>query len=96
MKEIVVTIPEEVSREVELLFYKYNSLMNIIVFLEENNKIDEERLEKKIDDLTLIYAELEKKKEYYSSIYQSEIKGTPISYTFNFIEKQIIYEVEDE
>lgn len=96
MKKIAVTIPEEVSREVELLFYKYNSLMNIIVFLEENNKIDEERLEKKIDDLTLIYAELEKKKEYYSSIYQGEIEGIPISYTFNFTEKQIIYEVEDE
>lgn len=93
MEKIKIRIPEEASKEVEFLFHKYNSLMSIISYLQENGKITEEQFDKKLDELTYLCIDLEKKKHQYGSQYKPENIGDTYNYTFDFDNHQIVYEV---
>ena len=91
MKTVRIFVPSDEMINVEREFYTYQSLLNILAYLmNENNK---NFFDKKIDDAIQIYIKLEKLKHEYSEKYkpQGEIKN----YVFDFQKSEIVYEVEE-
>lgn len=92
MKKIAINIDPKESREVEVLFYKYHSLMDIVVFLIDNNKLEQEQIDEKIEELALLKAQLESKKRKYGNLYKPDEFENNYTYSFDFDENKIIYE----
>ena len=92
MKKISIQIPENESLTVEKLFFKYNSLMNVLAFLSKEN-CDEKFLDKKIDEAVELNIQLEHNKTLYGEKYKPEGYNC-LNYTYDFDNYQIIYEVE--
>ena len=91
---IKVNIYPEESKKVEKLFFKYNALLNVLAYLNDNCSYSE-FLDEKINEATEIYIELDKEKTFYSEKYKPEsLKGMPFQYTFDFENNQLIYETE--
>ena len=90
-KTIKVPISIEDNREVEFLFHKYNSLMSIVAYLQENGKMSEQAIDKKIDELVYLNIDLEKKKKICGEKYKPADIGPKYNYTFEFDYCELVY-----
>lgn len=90
---IVVKIDTEDNREVRMLFHKYNALLDVLAYI---YKMSDEKhsdfLERKIEEAVALHIELEAAKSKCENKYRPNDQCT--SYSFNFINETMIFEVE--
>lgn len=85
-----VPIKYEESIEVQRLFHKYNALLAVLAYMNDNSSKYTEFLDKKVDEATELYIELEQVKDKYGTQYRPQ--GDWQHYTFDFDNNVIIYE----
>lgn len=85
----IVTIPEELSNEIQRQFLEYNGVLNIINYLSRNNDINFDVLDRYQQEAINRFTILEKLKTEITKQY------TPFEfydYEFNFTNHSIIFE----
>ena len=86
-KSVQITYEEIV--EVQRLFHKYNALLAVLAYMNDNSK-NTEILDKKLDEATELYIALENAKQKYGNKYMPE--GNWQNYTYDFDNQAIVYE----
>lgn len=84
-----VPIKYEESIEVQRLFHKYNALLAVLAYMNDNSKYTE-FLDKKLDEATELFITLEDAKQKYGNQYMPE--GNWQHYSFDFDNYAIVYE----
>lgn len=87
-----ISIPKEESNFVQEKFYKYNSLLAVLAYLNDNCN-SKEFIEQKLEQATENYIELEKAKNTCGKKYIPDGYKV-LKYTFDFDNSQILYEAE--
>ena len=92
MAEIRVELSSDDNGLIERQFYEYNAARDIIAYLMQLDKINEQYLQQYINIAEKRYTELEMNKLAVDKAYRPEgIK--PLSYTFDFEAEELVYEV---
>lgn len=93
MAEIIrVPMDTEDISLVERLFYEYNSSKDLVGYLMQQDKVNEEYLQQYINITERRFVELELTKEGMDRKYRPE-NIEPINYSFDFINEELVYEV---
>lgn len=88
---IKITIDEQDNREIWKLFHKYNAVLNILSYISSNEENYSPFLEKKFDEATNLYIELEDAKAKCVRKYiPSDLNYN--TYYFNFEKQELIFE----
>ena len=92
--EMRVTIPEDLSLNVERLFYEYNAGMQSVAFLSKDKDVPMDILKWKMDQTETTYAELEMLKNETAKKYLPDyirMSRKDYSYEFVFGTSEIVY-----
>lgn len=92
--ELRVPIAHEDCVNVERLFYEYSGLRDIVGFLAEKPQVNKEILADYVRQVQELYAPLEKMKQLVDEKVRPD-GINPISYTFDFENEELIYELEE-
>ena len=92
MAEIRVKLSPEDNSLIERQFYEYNAARDIIGYLMQQDKVNEQYLQQYINIAEKRYAELEMNKAAADKHYRPE-GIEPSSYTFDFEAEELVYEV---
>jgi hypothetical protein len=90
MDYVRVPLPKEDIELIERLFYEYNAAKDIIAFLMQQDKVNEEYLQQYINIAEKRYAELEMQKAAVDKFYRPE-GINPQSYQFDFEAEELVY-----
>ena len=90
-----VKISEELSNYIERLHYDYNVSMNILRYLANHVENSESKLQDFFTQTKNIGIELELAKEEVVSEYYPDISSRPHRYTFDFRNKEIVFDGGD-
>lgn len=83
--------PEDCSL-IERQFYEYNAARDIIAYLMQQDKVNEQYLQQYINIAEKRFTELEMNKNAVDKAYRPE-EINPISYSFDFEAEELVYEV---
>ena len=84
--------PEDISL-IERLFYEYNASRDLVSYLMQQDRINENYLQQYINITEKRFVELEMHKDLMDRQYRPEGLD-PVNYTFDFVNEQLIYDVE--
>lgn len=93
MAQINVSMAHEDIELVERLFYEYNAAKDLVGYLMQQDKVNETYLQQYINITERRFAELEMHKDMMDRRYRPA-NINPTNYTFDFINEQLIYDVE--
>ena len=92
--EMRVTIPEDLSLNIERLFYEYNAGMQSVAFLSKDKDVPMDILKWKMDQTETTYAELEMLKNETAKKYLPDyirLSRKDYDFTFMFDTSEIVY-----
>lgn len=93
MKVEYVNIPENLSVEIERLFFEYNAALSVCRFLMSQEGINDEMMQKYLDSVECKWVELEMAKGLANKTYPSIINAN--HYEFDFENHRIKYIAEE-
>lgn len=93
MTQVNVKMAHEDIELIERLFYEYNAAKDLVGYLMQQDKVNETYLQQYINITERRFAELEMHKDMMDRQYRpADIN--PVNYTFDFINEQLVYDVE--
>ena len=92
MTQIAVPMEHTDIELIERLFYEYNAAKDLVGYLMQQDKVNEEYLQQYINITEKRFTELEMHKDLMDRQYRP-VGITPINYTFDFIGEQLVYDV---
>lgn len=78
---------------IERLFYEYNASKDLVGYLMQQDKVNEDYLQQYINITEKRFTELEMHKDMMDRQYRPE-GINPVNYSFDFINEELVYEVE--
>lgn len=94
MKQIRVKLAPEDNSLIEREFYQYNASRDIIAYLMQQDKVNEQYLQQYINITETRFTSLEMHKNAVDKAYRPE-GIEPLNYSFDFEKEELVYEVED-
>lgn len=88
-----VNIPENLSMEIERLFFEYNAALSVCRFLMSQEDINDEMMQKYLDSIECKWVELEMTKNIVRKTYPSTINAN--RYEFDFENHRLNYIAEE-
>ena len=92
MEQVIVKLAFEDCSLIERQFYEYNAARDIIGYLMQQDKVNEQYLQQYINIAEKRFAELEMNKNLMDKRYRPE-GINPSSYSFDFETEELVYEI---
>lgn len=93
MTQVKVPMEHADVELIERLFYEYTAARDLVGYLMQQDKVNETYLQQYINVTERRYTELEMYKDVMDRQYRP-IDINPTNYTFDFINEQLVYDVE--